>query len=161
MRSRRAGARSPPRPARWRCVELNDLPFDWRPADPIPAGYRVLAQLPRGPVVEFPFFDRRTDFHVHTRYMLNSTVHWQPLVNGYSDHIPGDFRAVAPTLASFPSRESFEAMRERRVRYITLNRGRQGYGAATAPEIMRRLEPYLPHLRDRCGRRRAGDLRNS
>jgi hypothetical protein len=128
-------------------VELNDLPFDWRPADPIPAGYRVLARLPRGPVVEFPFFDRRTDFHVHTRYMLNSTVHWQPLVNGYSDHIPGDFRAVAPTLATFPSRESFEAMRERRIRYITLNRGRQGYGAATAPEIMRRLEPYLPNLR--------------
>jgi hypothetical protein len=127
--------------------ELNDLPFDWRPADPIPAGYRMLARLPRGPVVEFPFFDRRIDFHLHTRYMLNSTVHWQPLVNGYSDHFPGDFRAVAPTLASFPSRESFEAMRDRRVRYITINRGRQGYGAATAPEVMRRLEPYLQNLR--------------
>lgn len=128
-------------------IELNDLPFDWRPADPIPAGYRTLAQLPRGPVVEFPFFDRRIDFHLHTRYMLNSTVHWQPLVNGYSDYFPGDFRTDAPILGSFPSRESFEAMRARRVRYITINRGRQGYGAATAPEIMRRLEPYLPHLR--------------
>jgi hypothetical protein len=128
-------------------IELNDLPFDWRPADPIPAGYRMLARLARGPVVEFPFFDRRIDFHLHTRYMLNSTVHWQPLVNGYSDHIPGDFRTVAPILATFPSRESFAAMRERRVRYITINRGRQGYGAATAPEIDRRLQPYLQHLR--------------
>jgi hypothetical protein len=128
-------------------IELNDLPFDWRPADPIPAGYRMLARLPRGPVVEFPFFDRRIDFHLHTRYMLNSTVHWQPLVNGYSDHIPGDFRTVAPILATFPSRESFAAMRERRVRYLTINRGRQGYGAATAPEIMRQLQPYLAHVR--------------
>jgi len=128
-------------------IELNDLPFDWRPADPIPSPYRVLAEMPRGPVVEFPFFDRRIDFHLHTRYMLNSTVHWQPLVNGYSDHFPGDFRAAAPILASFPSRESFEAMQDRRVRYLTINRGRQGYGAATAPEIMRRLEPYLQNLR--------------
>ena len=128
-------------------IELNDLPFDWRQADPIPAGYRLLAGMPRGPVVEFPFFDRRIDFHLHTRYMLNSTVHWQPLVNGYSDHIPADFRAAAPVLATFPSRDAFQAMRERRVRYITINRGRQGYGASGAPEVMRRLEPFLEHLR--------------
>ena len=24
--------------------------------------------------------------------MLKSTTHWQPLINGYSDHIPQDFR---------------------------------------------------------------------
>ena len=128
-------------------LELNDIPFDWRQADPIPSGYRMLAGMPRGPVVEFPFFERRIDFHLHTRYMLNSTVHWQPLVNGYSDHIPADFRAVAPVLSSFPSHESFQAMRERRVRYLTINRGRQGYGAGGAPDVMRRLTPFLEHLR--------------
>ncbi len=82
--------------------ELNDIPFDWRP-DSVPPVYRALASMPRGPVAEFPFYDRRTDFHLHTRYMLNSTVHWQPLVNGYSDHIPADFRTLAPVLATFPS----------------------------------------------------------
>jgi hypothetical protein len=127
-------------------AELNDIPFDWR-QDAIPPVYKVLAQMPRGPLVEFPFYDRRIDFHIHSRYMLNSTVHWQPLVNGYSDHIPADFRAVAPILATFPSAESFAAMKERRVRYFTLNRGRQGYGRATSPEIEQRLQPYLPHLR--------------
>ncbi len=125
--------------------ELNDIPFDWRP-DSIPPVYRALASMPRGPVVEFPFYDRRTDFHIHTRYMLNSTAHWQPLLNGYSDHIPADFRTLAPVLATFPSRESFDAMKERRVRYITLNRGRQGYGGGAWPDIERRLQPYLPHL---------------
>ena len=127
-------------------LELNDLPFDWRP-DSIPSAYRVLAEMPRGPLAEFPFYDRRIDFHIHTRYMLNSTAHWQPLLNGYSDHIPADFRALAPILATFPSQASFDALKERRVRYITLNRGRQGYGRATAPEIERRLQPYLPHLK--------------
>jgi hypothetical protein len=128
-------------------LELNALPFDWRPADPIPPAYRQLAAQPRGPVAEFPFYDKRIDFHLHTRYMLKSTVHWQPLVNGYSDHIPSDFRTLAVILATFPSRESFDAMRELRVRYLTVNRGREGYGAATWPEIERRLEPYLPHLK--------------
>jgi hypothetical protein len=127
-------------------VELNDLPFDWR-SDSIPSAYRVLAGMPRGPVAEFPFYDRRIDFHLHTRYMLSSTAHWQPLLNGYSDHIPADFRALAPILATFPSAESFDALKDRRVRYITLNRGRQGYGRNTAPEIEHRLQPYLPHLR--------------
>jgi hypothetical protein len=79
--------------------------------------------------------------------MLKSTVHWQPLVNGYSDHIPADFRTRANTLATFPSKESFDAMREIRVRYLTLNRGRDGYGAQAWPDIERRLQAYLPHLK--------------
>jgi len=74
-------------------------------------------------------------------------VHWQPLVNGYSDHIPADFRTLANTLATFPSKESFDAMREIRVRYLTLNRGRDGYGAEAWPDIERRLQAYLPHLK--------------
>jgi hypothetical protein len=127
-------------------VELSDLPFDWRP-DAVPPVYRALAQMPRGPLAEFPFYDRRIDFHIHSRYMLFSTAHWQPLVNGYSDHIPIDFRSLATVLASFPSRESFDAMRERRVRYLSIHRGRQGYGTATTPEIERRLQPFLSHLK--------------
>jgi hypothetical protein len=128
-------------------LELNDIPVGWRTADPIPAAYQVLATSPRGPLAEFPFYERRIDFHIHTRYMLNSTTHWQPLLNGYSDYIPPDFRTLAVTLASFPSKESFAAMRERRVRYLAIHRGRGGYGGVTAPEIERRLQPYLPHLR--------------
>lgn len=127
-------------------LELNNLPFDWRP-DSVPPVYRALAQMPRGPLVEFPFYDRRIDFHIHSRYMLFSTAHWQPLVNGYSDHIPIEFRSLATVLASFPSRDSFDAMRELRVRYISIHRGRQGYGTATTPEIEHRLRPFLPNLK--------------
>jgi hypothetical protein len=127
--------------------DLNSLPFDWREARPIPPVYRQLAVLPRGPLAEFPFFDRRIDFHLHTTYMLNSTVHWQPLLNGYSDHIPADFRTLASTLASFPSQAGFDALRTERTRYLALHRGRGGYDRQTWPEIERRLQPYLEHLK--------------
>jgi hypothetical protein len=127
-------------------VDLNALPLDWRRAEPVPAGYTLLAGLPRGPVAEFPFFDRRIDFHIHTRYMLFSVYHWQPLLNGYSDYIPPDFRSLATTLASFPSPEAFAALRDRRTRYIVLHRGRDGYGRASEA-IARRLDPFRPHLR--------------
>ena len=59
----------------------------------MPEAYRVLARLPRGAVAEFPYFYRRSDFPRHAEYMLGSTVHFQPLINGYSDHIPADWRA--------------------------------------------------------------------
>ncbi|HET7220133.1 MAG TPA: hypothetical protein VFJ02_18890 [Vicinamibacterales bacterium] len=126
-------------------IELNDLPFDWRAEPPAPAAYRALAAVPRGPVVEFPFFDRRVDFHIHTRYMLRSTMHWQPLVNGYSDHIPLDFRETAKTLATFPSDESFQAMRTYRIRYLTISRGL--YGRPAFADVEARLQRYLPHLK--------------
>ena len=65
--------------------------------------------------------------------MLNSTAHWQPLVNGYSDHIPADFRESAPVLGTFPSDHAFDDLRARRVRYIAIHRGRNGYGRVEGP----------------------------
>ena len=126
-------------------IDLAQVPFDWRPAAPFPGAYRVLAGMPRGPVAEFPFYDRRIDFHIHTRYMLSSTVHWQPLVNGYSDHTPADFRTIAPRLASFPSRDAWDALRERRVRYIVIHPTR--YDRVSAAEIETKLQEYSEYLK--------------
>ena len=126
-------------------LELNGIPIGWRESLPISPVYDVLAQMPRGAVAEFPFYERRIDFHIHTVYMVNSTRHWQPLLNGYSDYIPPDFRELAVILASFPSRESFDAMRQRRVRYIVVHRDL--YGGQAAPVIEARLQPFMPYLR--------------
>jgi hypothetical protein len=126
-------------------VDLQQIPFDWRVERPFPRPYMVLATLPRGAVTEFPFHDQRIHFHLHTTPMLRSTVHWQPLVNGYSDHIPRDFREIAPRLASFPSRDAFAVMRERRVRYFTIDRAR--YGEATAADVEARLVEFQRHVK--------------
>lgn len=50
-----------------------------------PTVYRFVRTLPRGTVLaEFPF---GADGY-EVRYMFYSTVHWRPLVNGYSGHMP-------------------------------------------------------------------------
>ena len=53
--------------------------------------------------------------------MLNSTAHWQPLVNGYSDHIPADFRRNVVPLSSFPTRESFSILSAVGARYVVFH----------------------------------------
>ena len=74
----------------------------FRDAETLSPVYRQLASLPHGAVVEFPYWYERSDFPRHAYYMLNSTAHWQPLVNGYSDHIPADFRRTVMPMSSFP-----------------------------------------------------------
>ena len=90
--------------------ELAIAPLNLNEAPPVHEAYRKLAKLPRGVTVEFPFYYERPDFPRHARYMLSSTYHWQPLVNGYSDHIPEDFRQIVRPLSSFPS-HSMRVMR--------------------------------------------------
>ena len=126
-------------------IELNMIPFAWNRAPVVPSAYRMLAQLPRGPVAEFPFYGERIAFPLHTQYMLFSTFHWQPLLNGYSDHIPADFRQAAVVLDSFPSHDVFNVLRKYRVRYITVNWNMFG---SRQSEIRQRLRPYAPHLRE-------------
>ena len=54
--------------------------------DDAPAVYRFLKTLPRPGTVaaEFPFGEWAFD----VRYVFYSTVHWHPLLNGYSGHFP-------------------------------------------------------------------------
>lgn len=126
-------------------AEVSVLPFPWTQAPPLPRPYRMLAGLPPGPTAEFPFYGERVAFHLHTQYMLFSTAHWQPLLNGYSDHIPADFRQTAAILDSFPSTDTFVTLRRYRVRYIGLHWDM--YGPRQA-EIRERLAPFRRHLRE-------------
>jgi hypothetical protein len=125
-------------------LELNSLPFPWERAPALPKPYEMLAVLPRGPVAEFPFYGGRVAYHLHTQYMLFSTAHWFPLVNGYSDHIPREFREAATVLDSFPSNDSFSVLKRRRVRYIAVHWDMFGPRRA---EIEGRLRPYAQYLR--------------
>jgi hypothetical protein len=117
----------------------------FRVAEPFPAVYRVLATLPRGAVAEFPYWYERHDFPRHAYYMLNSTSHWQPLINGYSDHIPADFRKTVVPLSSFPSRESFGILAKAGARYVVFHLDM--YNARLRERLMDRLQTYSPYLR--------------
>ncbi len=116
-----------------------------REAEPLPAAYRTLATLPRGPVAEFPYFYRRPDFPRHAYYMLNSTAHWQRLINGYSDHIPADFRAHVVPLSSFPTRESFLILGRIGARYVVFHLNL--YERRSRERLIDRIQTYSPYLR--------------
>ena len=76
----------------------------------------------RGPVVELPFYFLGHERYLQTRYMLASTTHWQPLVNGYSDFIPGDFFEGARLLENFPDDAGLAWLRARNTRYVVFHR---------------------------------------
>jgi hypothetical protein len=127
-------------------LELNMAPLTaLRDAPPVPEAYRVLARLPRGPLAEFPYFARRTDYPRHAEYMLGSTYHWQPLVNGYSDFIPPRFRDTAVALSYFPTRESFRILSEVGTRYAVFHLN--GYSRSNRADLIERIGRYQQFLR--------------
>ncbi|HEY3384713.1 MAG TPA: DUF6044 family protein [Vicinamibacterales bacterium] len=126
-------------------VELAPIPLNYRDVPPPPEPYVLLAHLPPGPVVEFPFFYREQDFHRHTVYMLASTAHWLPLVNGYSDYFPPDFLQTVIPISSFPNEESFRILRDRRARYAVFHLNY--YDRRSWPKVLARIEQYRPYLR--------------
>src|SRR3982750_2542456 len=127
-------------------ADLAIVPLRWYPAPQLSPAYQVLAASPRGPLAEFPFYGERIVFHLHTQYMLFSTAHWMPLINGYSDVFPDDFRAAAPILATFPSDDAFRTLGRYRARYIGVHWDMFG-GEARAEEVRAQLQKYLPTLR--------------
>jgi hypothetical protein len=119
-------------------------PMPWERALSLPEGYGVLTRMPPGPVAEFPFYGGREAWHLHTQYMTFSTAHWMPMMNGYSDYTPPQFRRDSFILDSFPSNDSFAVLEKARVRYIGIHWDMFG---PRAEEIRQRLEPFKPYLR--------------
>ena len=107
--------------------------------------YRTLATMPRGAVIEMPFFYPQVGLFQHTKYMLASTAHWMPLVNGYSDYIPPDFYDHVMTLAPFPSRDAFKILEPDRVRYAVFHMN--GYNAENLHDVLTRLKEFEHYLR--------------
>ena len=107
--------------------------------------YRVLATLPRGPVIEMPFYWPEVGLFRHEQYMLFSTAHWMPLVNGYSDYIPPEYIDQSMPLRLFPNPEAFKILQPKQVRYAVFHR--RGYNGANWREAMERLAEFGAYVR--------------
>jgi hypothetical protein len=111
---------------------------------PLEQVYRVLRKLPPGPVIEMPFWYLEFMFPRQTYYMLQSTSHWMPLVNGYSDYTPPDYLDQVMTLAAFPSVPAFKVLEPGRVRYAIFHRYWYSDETwATVTPRMKELSRYL------------------
>jgi hypothetical protein len=86
-------------------------------ADPIRPIYRELRDVPDAVVVELPLPHPWAVFH-NAKYMLNSTLHWKPMVNGYSGFLPNSYRQHYDQLASFPDEHSIAALRHLGVTHL-------------------------------------------
>lgn len=125
-------------------LDLNTTPLGQYPVPPLPTAHRMLANLPRGPVVEVPFFWRANERFQQAQYMMWSAWHWQPLINGYSDSFPVGFMEAAQVIATFPSDEAFAELRARGARYAVVHL--RLYGPADREEVLERLDRYAAYL---------------
>jgi hypothetical protein len=121
-------------------------PLRFPPVRPADEGYRVLATLPYGAVLELPVYSRKFGF-LREGYMLNSTVHWMPLVDAYSDYIPEDFTANLEALGGFPSREAFAVLGPIGARYAVFHV--DAYEPAARAALVQRLKIYEPYVQPR------------
>ena len=108
-----------------------------------PPVYRWLAEQPgRDPVVHLPMLDvygleRRPAFH-ESIYIVYSTLHWKPLVNGYAGIEPRAYVQLRELLRAFPSEPSLAALRAAGTRWIVVHR--KGFG----PLQWQRLQSGMP-----------------
>ena len=108
-----------------------------------PPVYRWLAEQPgRDPIVHLPMLDvygleRRPAFH-ESVYMVYSTLHWKPLVNGYAGIEPKGYVEIRGLARSFPSAAFLGALRAVGTRYVIVHR--RGYG----PLQWERLQKGMP-----------------
>jgi hypothetical protein len=119
-------------------VEALRAPLWYQRFEGIRPVYRAVARL-EDPVVlaEFPFY-RPADFYGNAQYMLASTAHWKPMVNGYSGFMPLRYRRLAEAMHVFPDPAATDLLREAGVTHVVIHRNLFGEGRDLLLETMAR-----------------------
>jgi len=94
-----------------------------------PAIYRQLAQIPVHALVSLPEYVGGPEWFIEADYQYYATVHWHPIVNGYSRTEPPGYGRRMALLSTFPSQESAEALRAMGADYLVLHTRRYREGA--------------------------------
>jgi hypothetical protein len=95
-------------------------------AQTIPPIYALVPMLPDvHAMVSLPTYRRTGDtWPSDADYMLYSTTHWRPVVNGYGRLEPPDFNWVIGSVNAFPSGNSASRMRALRIDVVVLHAAR-------------------------------------
>jgi hypothetical protein len=102
-------------------LEALRAPLDYEPFSAIPHVYNRLATEPNAVVIEIPMWEPRL-FFGNATYMLNSTRHWRPLLNGYSGFRPQSYDDTFQHMSGFPDFDSLNTLRSRGVTHVVVHR---------------------------------------
>ena len=88
-------------------------------------------------VVEFPFYPPDRIFH-NAQYLLESTHHWRPMLNGYSGVVPASYVDHYRALRGFPDARAIDALRAAGVTHVFVHYDEmRRWSGAAAVEALR------------------------
>lgn len=117
-------------------AEAIRTPVGFTPALKVPPVYHALALEPHAVVVEYPLASPAGVFH-NAPYMLNSTRHWKPMVNGYSGFLPVSYRHNYERLERFPEPAVLQALVDLGVTHVVLHTAGRIVAAEQTPGLTR------------------------
>ncbi len=103
---------------------VTNFPGGKPPVMKIPEIYLELNRLPPGPVLSLPTYRFALDNFHEADYLLFSTAHWNPIVNGFGRHEPPGHMERMAVLSTFPSSAAVSLLQRIGVRYVVLHTGR-------------------------------------
>lgn len=101
-------------------LEALRAPLVYQPFSGIPPMYDILAGQSPSVVVELPLPDTRS-FFLNGPYLLNSTRHWRPMLNGYGGFAPASYARASKAVSGFPDDRSLIALHERGVTHVVVH----------------------------------------
>ena len=126
-------------------LESLRAPVGYTRFEGIPSIYSILAKEPgRVLLVEVPFWPPQGAFE-HAEYVLNSTAHWRPMLNGYSGYLPQSYRQNAQLFWYFPREHAIQAMRRAGATHVMIHPKGFGHEAAAMWEAVA-ASPYLERI---------------
>jgi hypothetical protein len=115
-------------------VEALRAPIGFVWFDRVPAVYDALKADANSVVAELPF-PMPSQWFLNGPYMVNSTRHWRPLLNGYSGFRPASYERSYAATRNFPADESLIELHELGVTHVVVHM--EALGAARAAQIDR------------------------
>jgi len=107
-------------------AEVFCAPFDFARQDAPSPIYALLKSEPHvAAVAEFPFYAGEGDY-LNAAYVIDSTAHWLPLVNGYSGMAPAAYEARAQVLHHFPAPAAIDELHRLGVSHVVVHLDRYG-----------------------------------
>jgi len=103
----------------------------------LPAAYDVIAKDPAAVVIELPF-PMPQQWFLNAPYMVNSTRHWRPMLNGYSGFRPESYVRSYEAARTFPSDDSLIALSALGVTHVVVHQRDMNNGQPDS-----RYDPYV------------------